>query len=103
MIVIALIKNSKLPALRKAFEQTNWQLWQLANFSLKGELVSRVIIQCDKTPQPEWKLFIEATVQEPNYCFCCGKKLQSHNRSGYCSGHQDKNPARSPSRKKKKT
>lgn len=100
MLVIALVRSEKLPALREAFFRVDWQVWEVCQFDMAGEDVVRVIIRCDKVPPPEFEIPIEAVFKEPKYCQVCAKKLQPHNASGYCYRHQDKDPRRSIRKRK---
>lgn len=99
MLIIALVASEKLPALRGAFSHVDF--WEVNEFMLGGDWVTRIVIQCDEMPPDEFDAPIEAIFQEPEYCRICAKKLQPHNASGYCYRHQDKNPKRRSPRNKK--
>lgn len=100
MIILALIESQKLPALREAFSDLERNIFVVQSFMLKGEWVSRIVFQCDEHPPGSLDIGIEAVFEEPNYCQTCMKKLQSHNVSGYCYRHQDKDPRRSQRKNK---
>lgn len=101
MLILALIKPQKLPALREAFSHLDWQLWEVCQFQMGKDLMTRIVIQCDEMPPDEFDIPIEAIFEEPKYCHICAKKLQPHNISGYCYRHQDKDPKRRSPRNKK--
>ena len=101
MLVIALVQSEKLPALREAFSHVDWRIFVLKSFMLNKQWVTRIIIHCDEMPPPDLEIPIEAVFEEPKYCQVCAKKLQPHNKSGYCYRHQDRDPRRSQRKNKR--
>lgn len=111
MLIICVVRSHRLPLLQEAIAERNkvspvpWGIFELERLDLAGIPVSRIALLCDEEPPPDCDIAIEAIIQD-KYCVECLKqgkfnRLQSHNLSGYCYPHREKNPERLNRKRKK--
>ena len=112
MLIICVVRSHRLPLLQEAIAERNkvsptpWGIFELERLDIAGIPISRIALLCDEEPPPDKEIAIEAIIRD-RYCAEClrqgvFRRLQSHNVSGYCVLHTDKDPARTARKLKKK-
>jgi hypothetical protein len=92
VLILALVKSEKLPALREAFFLSGETIWEIDLLKIKGVPYVRVLMFCQNpmTVIDSYEMIFETVIERSDYCLKCGKRLRSTNKHGYCLRHRDK-------------